>query len=535
VIDPLFKPKKKKKKLKHSFRVVIPGKILVRLIDTDLVRSYAPHHLVKCFDDKAKDSKNKKKSLEEYLIPRFPSQKKCDEIFELMTDDEMISFRDMLSCLSRVHDGNNIKMDISTLICSSSSMEFSTGMRHVLKSEDLYDLLTSLSEMYDCREKDVAATHQKDSAISVPLNRCRLVHSSLYMPYTKCAWCQSTNLSHDDHAFWHRKEMRINFDRWVAHGRWCALRRTIGEKHKSRSQHHRTKEDENLESVREIVENETFESEIECLKQLHVCSYCLEYIETLLAQSKDSSMYMRLGVPGFSYSILNSLSSRREELTRRYGDVTSSKWAWYNNAKPRCSFSWWLNSKWGRRGSELWINRSAIVSKETMLAMKKRHGLIFEEEYTRNHNAYDDLDLSHIARKDETMYLATRQIAANKKFLVLSNEHAASIIQNLINLGLLVEVRDKSRRFQGSSLYRFVESKDLETDLRSMYLVGDPMPPIRKMFGHPIIASMSDSIARRFHTIQFVRFFLSLCVYVPPSNTNTIIWYNKHTHTGTTG
>ena len=87
----------------------------------------------------------------------------------------------MLSCLNHVHDGANIRIDMSTMICSGSKVEFNRkGMHYIITKEDFYNLLTSLSKIYESREKSKA---QKDMSISIPLHQVRLVHSSLYMPY----------------------------------------------------------------------------------------------------------------------------------------------------------------------------------------------------------------------------------------------------------------------------------------------------------------------------------------------------------------
>ena len=506
VIDPFWKESRKKKKLKRSFQVAMPGRVLVRIKNTDLIRSYAPHHLIKCNVEKSNGEKMQQR-LEAFLIPRFPSRSKCDEIFGLMTDEDSISINDMLSCMERVHDGSNIKIDMSTMICSDSRLEFNRkGIHHTLTKEEFFDLLTSLSQMYENRKKHFA---QKYVATSVPLNRVQLVHSPLSMPHSRCAWCQCNELSHDDHAFWHRKEMRVNFDRWIAHMKWRESRREkeslkASEK-ASTNRSHPSSKSKDVDKIQELVQNETFNAEIERLKQLRVCSFCLEDAEEWLAQSQESSTNMRVGIPGFSYSILRYLSNRREELSRRHGDVTI-KSMWHNETKPRCTFAWWLKCKWGRQNSELWLNRRSLQNRERLIRMKRRHGMIDSVQFTRLHDIHEDLNLRDVAQRDISKYLLTRQKAANKGLLVMSDKHAVSIMQNLLNLGHVVEVRDANRSFLGTSLYRFVDRSSSKTIAQSerVHLFGDSLPSAREVFGQPIVACMSDVLLRRYQTHQFV-------------------------------
>ena len=298
--------------------------------------------------------------------------------------------------------------------------------------------------------------------------------------------------------------MRVNFDRWIAHTRWREKRKEISKV--SKKKQHGSRKTIDLDRIHELVENETFNAEIERLKQLCVCSYCLEDAETFLAQSKESSEYSRVGIPGFSYSILRFLSSRREELSRRYGDVTM-KSMWHNEAKPRCSFTWWLNSKWGRQKSEIWLNRSSLQSTERLIQSKRKHGLIGSEEFTRLHNLHDDLNLQDCTDKDTSKYLLTRQVNANIGLLAISNEHAASIMQNLLNLGHVIEVRDANRSFSGTSLYRFVDRSGASTmeQAETVHLIGDSFPPVCEVFGQPIVACLSDVLLRRCYVNQFIQ------------------------------
>eukprot|EP00940_MAST-03C_sp_MAST-3C-sp2_P002174 g2174.t1 len=439
-------------------------------------------------------------------LHRFKSKEGCDEVYTFLKhksalvfgtptkesssskkstvdEDYVMTLGEIVSSMRYMHRGDEAA---DLLIAQRENLLPDKNFESPLSMSEFYDLVQNMSAVEP--EVDETAGHSsrlRKRAIRVHISRLELEHAPLHPPHMICAWCKKSPLSGCDFAYWKRKEILDNFERWCAHRMWRLA--------KSRSKlnaEQEAEQEQERQLLRAAMES-AFRAEMEELKQLRVCAFCANEARVRMIHEcgesdirEKSFGYLVPGVPGFSRRMLFWLAENAEKLVElrvRAGNIPIS---WMKRMKGHRSFVCWMNDRWGRRATDIWLHDRWSRARAEKRDDDVICGIINDDEVEIINRELFELDLSEIDREDECRYLPIRQENANRGILRLTVDDAERIMQSLMRLGLVEEVTNRAREFTWNSehqlLYRFVEKDSI--DRASLATCRAPLPPTDRMF-----------------------------------------------------